>query len=276
LKKLENIVILLLLSQSVIRGKTQMNVESIKSVTAETPAQEVRFRCPHCQKLFCSQADVFDGTEPVFDCTSCTKSFLLTREVNEFGLFQTSTLNQGQFISCLKCSNLKPLKSDECPTCGILVSKYEELQKVESPYLFELNQIWIKVLADFTDEEAHQKFINACHKKLALNFAFTKYSELKKSLGHDLACEHYMTQVNLRLEQQFKADEANYYNSVSRHLLSRAQMIFLGIGLVGVALLIFNKIRPTFPNLTGLVVAITILSFGLVFFSAENRHIKLD
>ena len=249
-----------------------MNLE-FKEVTS---AQEVRFRCPHCQKLYCTQNDVFEGAEPLFDCMSCNKNFLLTREQSEFGLYATDTASRNQFTECPKCSHLKPLLSDECPSCGILVSKYEEQQKAESPALFELNKLWQKVLADFTFEENHQKFINACHQKMALNFAFTKYSELKNTLGSDLACEHYMKQVELRLEEQFKAVEATYYSSVSRKYLSRAQSIFLTVGLIGIASLIFNKIRPTFPNLTGLVVAITVLSFGLVFFSADHRHVKLE
>ena len=251
-----------------------MNFDFKESVIA----QEVRFRCPHCQKLYCTQNDVFEGSplsNPFFDCSACYNPFSLTHEVNESGLYVTSTQNQAQFAECPKCSNLKPLKSDECPSCGVLVSKFEELQKVESPYLFELNQLWQKILADFTSDVSHQKFIAACHKKMALNFAFKKYHELKNTVGFDLTCDHYMKQVELRLEEQFKAQEALNLAS-SKPRLSRAQTLFLAIGLIGVLSLIFNKIRPTFPNLTGLVVAVTILSFGLVFWSADHRHINLD
>jgi hypothetical protein len=241
-------------------------------------AQDVRFRCPHCQKLYCTQNNVFEGSpivHPAFDCVSCHKSFSLTREVNEFGLYVTSTASQIQFAACPKCSHLRPLNSDECPSCGVIVSKFEEMQKVESPYLFELNQMWQKVLADFTSDEAHQKFISACHRKMALNFAFKKYSELKNTLGFDLACDHYMRQVELRLEEQFKAQELKQ-SAASRPRLSRTQIIFWSVAVVGVCSLIFNKIRPTFPNLTGLVVAITILSVGLALFSTDQGHIKLE
>ena len=254
-----------------------MNLEFTNSIDTSV-AQEVRFRCPHCQKLYCTQNDVFVGsllTTPFFDCNSCYNSFSLTQNLNEVGLYVTSTQSQAQFAECPKCENLKPLKTDECPTCGVLVSKFEELQKVESPYLFQLNQLWQKILADFTSETAHQRFINACHQKLALNFAYKKYNELKNTVGFDLACDHYMKQVEIRLEEQFKAQEALHTQS-KKSLLTGAQTLFLCIGFFGVLSLIFNKVRPTFPNLTGLVVAITILSFGLVFLSGDNRHIKLD
>jgi hypothetical protein len=254
-------------------------LKEIKGVSTLTKvnsiAQEVRFRCPHCQKLYCTQNDVFVGHDPHFDCISCEKSFFLSSELNEIGLYKTNLLSEAQFSNCPKCSHLKPLQTDECPSCGILVSKYEEMQKSESPALFELNQLWQKVMVDFTSEEAHQKFINACHQKMALNFAFKKYSELKTTMGFDLACEHYMKQVELRLESQFKSEEASYSNHVSKRYLSKAQTIFLGVGLFGVLSLIFNKVRPTFPNLTGLVVAITVLSFGFLFFSTDDRNIKL-
>ncbi len=244
--------------------------------TQTADAQEVRFRCPHCQKLYCTQNDVFEGADPLFDCVSCKKSFLLSRDVDSFGLFMTDTSNRTQFAECPKCFQLKPIKGDECPSCGVLISKFEEVQKAESPELFELSKMWQRVLADFTFEQAHQKFINACHQKMALNFAFKKYSEIKNMVGYDLACDHYMKQVELRLEQQFKAEEASYYSSVSRKLLSRAQTVFLCMGIFGVSILIFNKVRPTFPNLTGLVVAITVLSFGLVFIAGNKYHVKLE
>lgn len=246
--------------------------------TSQTIAQDVRFRCPHCQKLYCTQNNVFEGSlvaHPSFDCVSCHKSFSLTREVNEFGLYVTNTASQMQFSACPKCSHLRPLNTDECPSCGVIVSKFEEMQKVESPYLFELNQMWQKVLADFSRDEAHQKFINACHQKMALNFAFKKYSELKATLGFDLACDHYMRQVELRLEEQFKAQELKQA-AASRPRLSRTQIIFWSVALVGILSLIFNKVRPTFPNLTGLVVAVTILSVGLALFSSDHSHIKIE
>ena len=122
-----------------------MNVE-IENLKNTHAVQDVRFRCPCCQKLYNTTTDVFLGSAPVFDCTSCKKSFSLISEVNEFGLYKSQMLKENLFKSCPKCSNLRPIQSDECPSCGILVSKYEALQKVESPTLFELNQQFFIVL----------------------------------------------------------------------------------------------------------------------------------
>ncbi|MBC7740784.1 MAG: hypothetical protein H7061_01210 [Bdellovibrionaceae bacterium] len=236
--------------------------------------QSVHFRCPHCQKLYRTSQDVFDGASPEFDCSTCDKSFVLTSQIDSFGLYQTEGQGQIVFSNCPKCSQLKPQKSDECPSCGVFASKYEELQKVESPSLFELNQIWQKTIADFNNDNIHQDFLNRCQQKMALNFAFQKYSELKKTMGFDSVCEKYMKQIELRLERQFYAADAEVAENQKEFPLS--QWVFLSVGILGMLLLIYNKVRPTFPNLTGLVVAVTVLSFGLGFVSSQrNRGIKL-
>lgn len=239
-------------------------------------AQEVRFRCPCCQKLFCTQPNVFEDVASQFECVSCLKTFLLYKEKNEFGLYRTDLKQTVQFSTCPKCSYLKPKEKDECPSCGIIVSKYEEIQKVESPALFELNQLWQKIMSDFMKEDSHQIFIEACHRKQALNFAFKKYSDLKKTLGFDSHCERYMRQVELRLEQQFRATESITIQTVNKkNQFKKQQKFFLVAGVVGLCLLTLNKIIPTFPNFTGLVVAMTVLSFGLVFYSGEKNNIQL-
>ncbi len=251
----------------------QNATHAMPSLKAERETN-VHFRCPHCQKLYRTNQDVFEGAEPEFDCASCDQPFLLTSELNSFGLYQTKEQGPVALVHCPKCSQLKPQRADECPSCGVFASKFEELQKVESPSLFELNQYWQKVILDFNSDQLHQDFLNRCQKKMALNFAFKKYSDLQKSMGFDSACEKYMKQIELRLEQQFYApmDEANS----SKKEFSLSQWIFLAVGFFGVTLLIYNKIRPTFPNLTGLVVAITILSFGLGIVSSQrHRGIKL-
>ncbi len=238
-------------------------------------ADRVRFRCPHCQKLYRTNQDVFEGLQPEFDCTACSKSFLLTQEINSFGLYQTNRSSQATFIHCPKCSHLKAQNSDECPSCGVFGTKFEELQKVESPSLFELNQIWQKALVDFTNDQLHQDFLNCCQKKMALNFAFKKYADLQKTMGFDSSCEKYMNQIELRLEQQFRQPTSAEKLDTKKEILF-AHWIFIAVGFLGMSLLVYNKIKPTFPNLTGLVVAITVLSFGLGIVSSQRKSNGID
>ncbi len=252
------------------------SIESREAVPAQNQISDegIRFRCPHCQKLYRTNQDVFTGALPEFDCEACEKSFQLTHEINAVGLYLTKDLGQIVFNHCPKCAHLKPQKSDECPSCGVFASKYEAIQKVQSPALFELNQVWQKAVHDFNNDQLHQDFLNCCQKKLALNFAFQKYSDLQKTIGFDSACEKYMKQIELRLEQQLRAPFEK--ENTEKDEYSVLQIVFIAVGVIGTILLIYNKIRPTFPNLTGLVVAITILSFGLgVASSQRKKGIKL-
>lgn len=241
--------------------------------------QEVRFRCPHCQKLYRTSTDVFEGSEPEFDCSDCNKAFLLHNRCDDFGLYVASMVQEPvQFDSCPKCSSLKPHKSDECPTCGVLGSKYLELQKLESPALFELNQIWKRVMQGFDQDSLHQEFLNECHRKMALNFAFQKYSDLQKTLGYDSLCKQYLRQIELRLEQQLKAVQQPANEKAKAQTtppMSKMQWVFMGLGAVGMASLIYNKFVPTFPNFNGLVMMLTVLAFGIGLFSNSKSDLKL-
>ncbi len=171
-----------------------------------------------------------------------------------------------------------PIQSKECPSCGIFIESYQKIIESESPTLFEINRLWAEVLAQFSDDQIHQNFLNLCQKKMALNLAFQKYDELRKSISYDLLCEKYLKQIELRLEQQFLAQNQKPNIPEKKAKSAFGQWIFALIGFTGLALLIFNKIRPTFPNLTGLVVSITLLSFVLWLFSSQKKevtHIKI-
>lgn len=230
--------------------------------------QEVRFRCPHCQKLYRTGMDVFEGSTPEFDCMACSKSFVLTREADQFGLFVAKS-TQHQFEACPKCSNLKPLHQDECPSCGVFASKYIEMQRAESPVVYELNQHWQNVVKDFNNDVVHQDFLNKCHQHMALNFAFQKYSELQKTMGFDALCTKYIKQIELRIEQQLKSPKFNSEVTTPEKVEPQQnllQIFFIGLGLFGMGMLIYNKFIPTFPNFNGLVLSVTVLAFGVGLF----------
>ena len=255
-----------------------MNMDVNKLNNVDKVDQEIRFRCPHCQKLYRTGSDVFDGASPEFDCSGCEKAFFLTHDVDSFGLYKTNGLNHNAFASCPKCSNLKPANADECPSCGVFASKYLELQKAESPLLFELNKLWQKVIANFDNDQHHQDFLNKCHQSMALNFAFQKYSELQKTMGFDTLCDKYIKQIELRLDQQLKSpkyNEAMTKPVESQKPVNLTQVFFLGLGAVGMLLLIYNRYIPTFPNFNGFVLMLTVLAFGVGLFSSNKTQINL-
>lgn len=235
-------------------------------------AAEIRFRCPHCQKLFCTDQTAFEGQathahDADFQCTDCHKDFILNREVLSSGLYATTELRKTHFANCPKCSGLKPVGQDECPNCGVFESKFTEIQKVENPRLYQLNNAWQVILKDITSDQSHQYFLDQAQKQSALNFAAQKYNDLKKIMGEDPLIEKYLKQIEHRLDAHVKSqfNQSRGENPEAQQSLLASGRLFIFVALFGTFILIINKIKPLFPNLTGLVVAVTILSYGLWF-----------
>ncbi|MFN3697904.1 MAG: hypothetical protein ACK4VO_10735 [Pseudobdellovibrio sp.] len=239
---------------------------------------EIRFRCPHCQKLFCTDKTAFDSDQKAdFQCTECRQDFILHKKTDNTGLFLTSVAIEKKFSNCPKCSFLKPIQSDECPNCGVLESKYIEIQKAENPRLFELNKAWQFVLSDITQDQLHQNFLDLAQKQSALNFAAQKYSDLKKVLGHDEIVEKYLKQIEQRLSFHIQSqfNQAKAEQTDNEVIEGFKRHYFIIVGLVGTTLLILNRIYPLYPNLNGLVVAITVLSYGLYFTTKNSKNDKI-
>ena len=238
-------------------------------------AAEIRFRCPHCQKLFCTDMSAFDGQSAAgFDCSSCLKEFALFREKNQSGLYRTSETQSQKMaqVSCPKCKKLKFEKIEECPHCGVLETQFKELQKIENPRLYELNKLWQVVVENMTSDDHHQRFLDLAQKQMALNFAAQKYNDLKAILGEDQLIQKYLKQIEMRLEMQVRSKISQAQtHSQQKNSLTTSGKIFILVGLAGVFVLIFNKINPIFPNLNGLVVAITVLSFALSMTSGTTQ-----
>lgn len=249
---------------------------------------EIRFRCPSCQKLYCSDESAFNENSleaSEFECVHCQKAFFLYSTKTETGLYRTELTSFVEFSKCPKCDYLKPYKQDECPHCHVLESKFNEIKKMENPRLYELEKKWNLVVQDLMNDQLHQDFLDLAQSKFALNFASQKYSELQKMMGQDELIEKYMKQIEIRLEhmvqnrfqQEKNQSETPMTSQTANDLLSRwnvltAKDLFMAVGIFGTVLLIYNKINPTFPNLTGLIVAATVLSYGLWFLSSQSKN----
>lgn len=240
-------------------------------------AAEIRFRCPHCQKLFRTDETAFEGLTTNsqgadFQCTDCHKDFLLTRQFSSSGLYVTQDLRPSKFANCPKCSALKPMGQDECPHCGVFESKFNEIQKVENPRLFQLNTAWQEILKDITVDKSHQHFLDQAQKQSALNFAAQKYNDLKKIMGDDPLIEKYLKQIEYRLDAHIKSQflQSRTQSPEDQQSLLASGRLFIFVALFGTFILIINKIKPLFPNLTGLVVAVTVLSYGLWFLTRPS------
>ena len=124
----------------------------------------------------------------------------------------------------------------------------------------------------FNSDEHHQRFLDLAQKQMALNFAAQKYNDLKAILGEDQMIQKYLKQIEMRLEMQARSKISQAQTqSQQKNSLTTSGKIFILVGLAGVFVLIFNKINPIFPNLNGLVVAITVLSFALSMTSGTTQ-----
>ena len=251
----------------------------------------IRFRCPHCQKLYFTlksdfdlQSEAWDSKLSDFECTNCENAFALIYSHNDTGLFVTRPVKPIEAAHCPKCAYVKNSNSDECPSCGVLETKYRDLEKLENPKLYQLNNLWKKILVDFEDDKRHLDFINQAQSQQALNFASTKYAGLFELIGSNDQVKAYIDQIDVRLKSQveknFYAQSAAAQNSEIENEEWKIPYIQLRINLKtlsllgavsGTILLLINKVHPFFPYLTGIVFALTVLFYGLWMLSYTGK-----
>lgn len=239
---------------------------------------EILFRCPSCQKLYCTDQSVFGGSmsssEPIeFDCFSCEQSFFLEPKQPTTGLYSTSKKEKFEFDNCQKCGTLRPKKTDECPGCGVIVSKYQDIQKLENSSLYELQKKWELTLKDFANDDVHQSFITLAQESMALSYAYKKYFDAKSLLGDDVIIEKYLAQIEQRLshslaQQQNEGRQKSlpmYGQDLKKTNFMNSKSLFMALGILGLGFFIFNVIRPQFAHINGALVAMILISVGLWF-----------
>lgn len=242
---------------------------------------EILFRCPGCQKLFCTESHAIESLSSSatpkieFQCTDCSEDFYLSPTRNASGLFQTTKKTQHEFVHCTKCQFMKSKQSDECPSCGVIETRYKDIVKLENPRLFELNKQWSNVILDLNHDQGHQDFLNLAQSMSALNFAAQKYTELQKIMGSDPLIEKYLKQIELRLESvalQYMSEEKSKSSgpvtlkSLTKNFFGYEysfRNISLAVGSLALFFFILNVMKPIFPSLNGLLVAVVVLSTAL-------------
>lgn len=277
-----------------------MNIDLQNTINTTTSSEQhtdmlavdsIRFRCPHCQKLYFTLKSDFDLQTTMahsklsdFDCTNCSNSFALMNSQNESGLYATRSIKPIETAHCPKCGFVKKAGVDECPSCGVFESKFRDLEKLENPKLYQLNILWKKVLLDFEDERRHLEFINLAQSQQALNFASTKYSSLYELIGSNEKVKAYIEQIKQRLasqvdkkfyEQSEAAQKSEIENEIIKipfttYKINLKTLSLLG-AVTGTVLLLINRMHPFFPQLTGIVFAVTVLFYGLWLLSYTGK-----
>lgn len=243
---------------------------------------EILFRCPNCQKLYQTDRQDIVGNNSAenqqeskieFQCQTCNSDFYLNDEITSLGLYHTEKKVIHEFVHCPKCNALKSKNQDECATCGVFESKFLEINKLESPRLYELNNLWNQVVGDFDNDIVHQDFLNRAQQMSALNFAAQKYLDMEKIIGKNTSCEKYLNQIELRLKSLVSRVSGQSVDSANRSRFNLKNSFFgieynsrnllLLFAFVGILFFLFNVIKPLLPSVNGLILAFIALSIGL-------------
>jgi hypothetical protein len=150
--------------------------------------EQLRVRCPACQKLYQVETSAIYSLTPHFECRACGSVFAF-----EF----------------------PPENPEQVQT--FLVRQKEAEAPAEEPSLVlqaqpSLVQMWNNIFEDYEDEERHEDFIKRCSESDALAFAKMKYEDLRAATGDDPVCEKFLKQIDalmsVKAEMSVQAQKA--------------------------------------------------------------------
>ncbi len=131
---------------------------------------QLRVRCPACQKLYQVETEAIYSLTPHFECKACHGVFAFD--------FPPSDTEVKAF----------------------LVRQGEPKEEGAPPVILQaqpsLVQLWNHIFEDYEDEERHEEFIKRCQELEALPFAKMKYQNLQGAAGNDSLCEKYLRQID--------------------------------------------------------------------------------
>src|SRR6476469_7668813 len=78
--------------------------------------------------------------------------------------------------TCPKCQRTRQAGQDACAQCGLLVTRWEGFQ-LEVPSLEPVDKAWSDLQAQWTDDEAHQRFLDMAAQFDGLDVAAALYNK---------------------------------------------------------------------------------------------------
>lgn len=163
-------------------------------------SESFRVRCPHCRKLYLVQFHDIQEAKPRFECVQCHSRFWLSLPdmdlTNELvGLpLQVKEVPQKpkapakETEPCPKCFKPVAINATECTHCGVMISKAKAgLDFVDTipARSGTLETAWRKVMADYSEEQAHQEFIRMAQTERNLPYAAAQYGQMQKLMPTD-------------------------------------------------------------------------------------------
>lgn len=239
--------------------------------------EKLHMRCPSCAKLYEVEEKDIHSSEPQFQCVACQTRFTFSYPPIDFRNIACRICDaEGQDAfddmmksqrSCPKCGALSPREAEECYSCHVIFSRLDGLP--QDPALRaqpSLVRKWKAVVDDFENEKAHEDFIESCQRLEALNFAVSKYIDMKQALGGDEVCEQRLRQLqalqDLALRQSVQpAASRPAAPAVVYNLKSILVYLIYGVSLF---LIVWGASSLGHRNLVGLGVALACLETGVL------------
>ncbi len=261
------------------------------------PSDSMRVRCPHCRKLYLVQVADIREDRPRFECVQCNSRFFvnmadfdLDHNGEVIGLLAaphpvtspnfplTGPSSESRVGSqaepqrkptfqpkremqpCPKCFKLVQLRTAECPHCGVLIGRLQELAIRENlpPHSPALAEAWQKVIADYGNESVHVSFIQAAHREGFLAYAAGQYSQLSSLMPADETTRRHIREIQALSTLVFPTRE----RAARQGLYPRVWQVPLAAAVIMILVGIF---LPVFRNMVGVGAAVFFIALALKF-----------
>ncbi len=245
---------------------------------------QLKVRCPSCEKLYQVDFASIMSTSPYFQCVSCPTTFTFDfPPTDSLKIVSRRVLPESEITTpvamqvCSRCGHQSEKTLKECPACQVIFSKLEGLP--QDPSLRaqpSLVRRWKEILSDFDNSRLHEEFVEACRRLDALAYATAQYKELNQLQGGDPICEQKLKLIEELAHKKLRPSSSVPSRMKKSEVLSAKVTSDVKLGplwlrcllaapvLIGVLFVLIGLTGFAPRNMFGAGMAMTFLSLGLV------------
>lgn len=180
-------------------------------------------------------------------------------------------------MKCPKCGTRNAISAAECKTCGIVFAKAKSLFRQEKPEnegitgeislagRRELAELWENVMANYEDQERHDRFVRACYEAHCLPYASHKYSRILSASPNEEIAKAMRKRIIALASHKFETRGEKPSFKIRMPGLNSLVLI------LGSTTMAMGLMLPGFQNLTGLGLSAVLLAIGVRFFIRRQQ-----
>ncbi len=181
-------------------------------------------------------------------------------------------------MKCPKCGTRNAISAAECKACGIVFAKAKSLFRHEKPDnegitgeislagRRELADLWENVMANYEDQERHDRFICACYEAGCLPYASHKYARILSASPNEEIAKAMRKKIVALASHKFEPRGEKTGLKIPMPGLNTLVLLF------GSAVMTTGFLLPGLQNLTGLGLATVLLAIGVRFFIRRQSY----